>query len=70
MHLWADVERNRLEADDRRGFADLAQVAVHAAIDSIANIERKYIAHDYAIFELSESPSGKLVYSFETLENE
>lgn len=73
-HLWADIATNRIAPDDRRGFADLAENAVHAALDSISNIERKHVAHDYTIYEYGESDNGEInishMYGFETLANE
>lgn len=73
-HLWVDIETNRYAVDNRRGFADLAQSAVHLALESMPTIERKNIAHDYAIFELTKLSSGDmnatLVYEFDTLINE
>lgn len=73
-HLWADIERPELNDTDRRGFADLARLAVDVALDLMPSIERKHVAHDYAIFELSKQTSGEskvtLVYAFDTLKNE
>ena len=73
-NLWADIERPKINNTDRRGFADLAQLAVNVALDSMPSIERKHVAHDYAIFELSQQISGEskatLVYGFDTLANE
>lgn len=58
-HLWADIERLRITDHDRRGVADLAQLAVNVALDLMPSIERKHVAHDYAIFELSQQISGE-----------
>ena len=59
---------------DRRSFADLAQLAVNVALNSMPSIEQKHVAHDYAIFELAQQISGEskstLVYRFDTLANE
>lgn len=72
--IWADIERPKINNADRSGFADLAQLAVNVALDSMPSIERKHVAHDYAIFELAQQISGKFeatfVYGFETLTNE
>lgn len=73
-HLWADVEGPRIAIDDRRGFADIAQLAVNIALDELTQVERKHIAHDYVIFEVQDLYSGKLsvrvAYSFDSLVNE
>lgn len=73
-YLWADIERPVISDSDRRGFADLAQVAVNVSLESLPHIEKKYIAHDYVIFELQSLNNGefdaKVVYSFDTLVNE
>lgn len=72
--LWADIERSRISKTDRRGFADLADLAVHTALSEIIGIEHKHCAHDYVIFELSENSSSELqaqiAYAFDTLDNE
>lgn len=72
--LWADIEREKISTDDRRSFADIAQLAVNMALDSIPQIERKHVAHDYIIFEFNEIPNAELhadiIYSFDTLINE
>lgn len=69
--LWADIEREKIPADDRRSFADIAQLAVSIALDSIPQIERKHVAHDYIIFEITEISNGDLtadiIYSFDSL---
>lgn len=73
-HLWADIETSRIAPDDRKGFADLAENAVHAALDSISNIEQKHVAHDYTICEYGESDNGEMnisyMYGFDTLATE
>ena len=73
-HLWADIERPKIEDQDRRSFADLAQLAVNTALELMPSIERKHIAHDYLIFELFASPKGSsnasLVYVFDSLTND
>lgn len=73
-HLWADVERPRIATDDRRGFADIAQLAVNIALDELPQVERNHIAHDYVIFEVQELSSEELsvsvAYSFDSLVNE
>lgn len=73
-HLWADIERPQIEDQDRLSFADLAQLAVHVALDSLSSVPKNHIAHDYTIWELKESANGintaKTVYSFDTLANE
>lgn len=73
-HLWADIE-NPQAIHDRRGFADLAQLAVNNALDLMPSIGRTHnIASDYTIFEFSTSPSGDSnvarVYEFNILKNE
>lgn len=72
--IWADIKRPKINNTDRRSFADLAQLAVNVALDSMPSIERKHVAHDYAIFELAQQISGEskstLVYGFDTLANE
>lgn len=72
--IWADIRRPKINNTDRRSFADLAQLAVNVALDSMPSIERKHVAHDYAIFELAQQISGEpkstLVYGFDTLANE
>ena len=72
--LWADIEREKIPADDRWSFADIAQLAVSIALDSIPQIERKHVAHDYMIFEITENSNGDvrtdIVCSFDTLINE
>lgn len=74
FHLWVDIERSRITENERREFADLADLAVHTALSEIRGIEGKHCAHDYVIFELPKKPSSQLVatavYAFETLENE
>ena len=73
-HLWADIECPHIAIHDRRGFADLAQLAVNNTLDNIPSIERTHIAHDYAIFELSSSSlsehNADMVCYFDTLKNE
>ena len=73
-HLWADIDRPKINNTDIRGFADLAQLAVNVALDTMPSVERKHVAHDYAIFELAQQISGEskatLVYGFDTLANE
>lgn len=72
--LWTDIESPEIATTDRRGFADLAQNAVNAALDSLSQIERKHIAHDYSILEvihdLDGNESVRLAFAFETLANE
>lgn len=72
--LWTDIESPEIASTDRRGFADLAQNAVKVALDSLSQIERKYTAHDYSIFEMTHDLDGnenvRLVYAIETLVNE
>ena len=73
-HLWADIERSQIADQDRRGFAELAQLAVHVALDSLSSVHGNHVARDYTIWELKESTNGiytaKTVYSFDTLANE
>ncbi len=73
-HLWVDIERPRIAKNDRLGYADLSQLAVSNALELMPSIERKHMAHDYAIFELSTSSSGEcyatFVYGFDTLAND
>ena len=73
-HLWADIERPRIANDDRKGFADIAQLAVNIALDELTQVERNHIAHDYVIFEVHELSSEELsvsvAYSFDSLVNE
>lgn len=73
-HLWADIERPQIKEQDRRGFADLAQLAVHIALESLSTVHKNHLAHDYTIWELKESANGlhsvQPVYSFDTLANE
>lgn len=73
-HLWADIERPQIKEQDRRGFADLAQLAVHIALESLSTVPKNHIAHDYTIWEFKESANGSYtvesVYSFDTLANE
>lgn len=74
--LWTDIESPEIAAADRRGFADLAQNAVNVALNSLSpnQIERKHIAHDYSILEVTHDLDGnesvRLAYAFETLVNE
>ncbi|MBD5284037.1 MAG: hypothetical protein HDS31_05475 [Bacteroides sp.] len=72
--LWADIERPQITDHDRRSFADLAQLAVHVALEMIPSVPKNNIAHDYTIWELEETTNGlyavKAVYSFDTLANE
>lgn len=72
--LWTDIESPEIATDDRRGFADLAQNAVYVALDSLSQIERTHIAHDYYILEIARDLDGnetvRLAYAFETLANE
>jgi hypothetical protein len=72
--LWTDIESPEIATKDRIGFADLAQNAVKIALDTLSQVERKHIAHDYSIFELTHDMEGneklKQVYVLETLVNE
>ncbi len=74
LKLWTDIESPEITAADRRGFADLAQNAVNVALDSLSQIERKHIAHDYSILEVTHDSDGnesvRFAYAFETLANE
>lgn len=73
-HLWADIERPQIANQDRRGFADLAQLAVHIALNSLSSVQMNHVAHDYTIWELKETANGtytaKTVYWFDTLASE
>lgn len=72
--LWADIDSPEIATTDRRGFADLAQNAVIVTLDSLPQIERSFVAHDYSILEIKHDLDGnesiQLVYAFETLVNE
>lgn len=57
-HLWADIERPQITDQGRRGFADLAQLAVHIALDTISSVPKNNFAHDYTIGELEETTNG------------
>jgi hypothetical protein len=72
--LWADIECPKIDATDRRGFADLAQNAVMVTLDTLPQVEKGHVAHDYTIFKCAVNAEGKSLwqfeYSFETLANE
>ena len=73
--LWADIERYKIPEGDRMAFADIAQLAVSIALDSIPQRERTHVAHDYLIFEISQddvldAKTANIVYAFDSLMNE
>ena len=73
-NLWTDIERFRIEKDDRRSFADIAQLAVHMALDLLPGVSQNHIAHDFVIWEFKGTSDDKviaeMVYCFDTLRNE
>ena len=72
--LWADIECPIIDANDRRGFADLAQNAVSVTLDTLPQVEKGNVAHDYTILKRTINTCGmaswQFEYSFETLANE
>ena len=60
-YLWTDIERPHIPNHDEISFADIAQLAVNVALDSMPFIERTHVAHDYAIFEIISSVSGEAI---------
>lgn len=73
--LWAEIERLQIKEDDRRSFADIAQLAANIALEQLPETQKKYIARDFEIFEISsdfveENRQTKMVYAFTTLEND
>lgn len=69
--LWQDIEICKIDKNDRRRFADIAQEAVNISLESRLDIKGNYIAYNFLIFELkNDGSSAELVYAFENLKNE
>ena len=69
--LWTDIERPyKIEESNRRGFEELAQLAVKEALEQIPIVERKHEAHDYCIFEILSPSKVECVYYFDSLASE
>lgn len=70
----ADIERERIPEHDRRGFANLATLAVNIALESHPEPKGSHQAHTINIYELTEGEEGgevpRLVYAFDSLRNE